>query len=250
MLPVSIWSYIWVGTCMRYLQDVKAGRKIHGEGFVLENIESFFNELSKLGLLVTERASHKLKEIKKNFEAKNEDSSLSMQESQELSKTMGEIRLTFEAETQGIFAYYVTEKHFDVKKLLENVNSLFKPNVFGACPETAQYDFKEAGLCIAFERSTAAAFHILRATEDVLRLYYKKYIRPVKKDVTWGQILNELKNKLKGKKPDSVLLNNLDNIRNSFRNPTQHPDKIYDIHEAQDLFSLCIDAVNRMITAK
>jgi len=40
----------------------------------------------------------------------------------------------------------------------------------------------------------------------------------------------------------------LDNIRRSFRNPTQHPDKIYDIQEVQDLFGLCIDAINRMIT--
>jgi len=38
----------------------------------------------------------------------------------------------------------------------------------------------------------------------------------------------------------------LDHIRRSFRNPTQHPDKIYDIQEAQDLFGLCVDAVNRM----
>jgi hypothetical protein len=43
------------------------------------------------------------------------------------------------------------------------------------------------------------------------------------------------------------LLDNLDNIRHSFRNPTQHPDKIYDIQEVQDLFGLCIDAVNRMV---
>ena len=43
-----------------------------------------------------------------------------------------------------------------------------------------------------------------------------------------------------------VLLNNLDNIRQSFRNPTQHPEKIYDIQEVQDLWSLCVDVVNRM----
>lgn len=250
MLPVSIWSYIWVGTCMRYLQDAKAGNKIHGEGLVLVNIRSFFDELAKLGLHVTERAANELEKIKKNFEAKPADSRLSMEEAQELSKTMGEIRLTFEAETKGIFAYFVTDKRFDVKKLLENVELLFNPDVFDASPETAQYDFKEAGLCIAFERPTAAAFHILRGTEDVLRFFYKKYIRPAKKDLTWGQILHELKNKTKGKKPEVVLLNNLDNIRNSFRNPTQHPEKIYDIHEAQDLFSLCIDVVNRMIAAK
>jgi hypothetical protein len=58
-----------------------------------------------------------------------------------------------------------------------------------------------------------------------------------------------LASKNKGKKPDAVVLQNLDHIRVSFRNPTQHPDKIYDIQEAQELFSLCIEAVNRMIAA-
>ncbi len=47
--------------------------------------------------------------------------------------------------------------------------------------------------------------------------------------------------------PPVELLNNLDNIRTSFRNPTQHPDKVYDIQEAQDLFGLSIDVVNRMV---
>lgn len=46
--------------------------------------------------------------------------------------------------------------------------------------------------------------------------------------------------------PQKELLDNLDNIRVSFRNPTQHPEKRYDIDEAQDLFNLCIEVVNRM----
>ena len=46
--------------------------------------------------------------------------------------------------------------------------------------------------------------------------------------------------------PSDELLENLDLIRRSFRNPTAHPEKSYDIDEAQDLFGLCIDVVNRM----
>lgn len=166
-----------------------------------------------------------------------------------MQEIMKEIRLTLIAEAKGIYAYVVTDKTIDVKKLLGDVGKLFRPNVFNSLPEIARYDFEEAGLCIAFERSTAAAFHILRATEAVLRLYRKKYIWPAKENLTWGQIVHELKNKQKGKKPDSVLIDNLGNICNSFRNPTQHPEKIYDIYEVQDLFNLCIDAVNRMILA-
>jgi hypothetical protein len=48
-------------------------------------------------------------------------------------------------------------------------------------------------------------------------------------------------------KGTDVLLNQLDYIRAQFRNPTQHPDKIYDIQEVQDLWGLCVDVINRMV---
>jgi len=44
-----------------------------------------------------------------------------------------------------------------------------------------------------------------------------------------------------------TLFDNLDNIRFNFRNPTQHPETIYDIELSQDLFSICIDVINRMV---
>ena len=51
----------------------------------------------------------------------------------------------------------------------------------------------------------------------------------------WGPMVDSLrKRKTRVSKP---LLDNLDNIRYSFRNPTQHPEKTYDIEEVQDLFN-------------
>ena len=45
------------------------------------------------------------------------------------------------------------------------------------------------------------------------------------------------------------LLAQLDHIRASFRNPTQHPDAVYDIDEAQDLAFLSIDVLARLVRA-
>jgi hypothetical protein len=143
----------------------------------------------------------------------------------------------------------VTDKRIDVRKLLESVGELFAPGTYGTLPEIARFDYAEAGKCIAFERSTAAAFHILRATEDVVRLFYRRHIRPAKADLTWGQMTTALRQKTKGRIPDPIVLNQLDHIRNAFRNPTQHPNKIYDIQEVQDLFGLCVDVANRMSAA-
>ena len=45
----------------------------------------------------------------------------------------------------------------------------------------------------------------------------------------------ELK-KIKKNKPNKVILSSLDLVRESYRNPTQHPEAFYTIDEAQNLF--------------
>jgi hypothetical protein len=253
MKQTSIWKYVSVGTCLRFLQDERAGTVASSEeGRALENIGSFLERLDDLGLHVTRRASEELVEIHKELKKKPKNYKLTVEDAEKINTIASEVRKTFEAETSGVFTYVVTDKRIDVKKLLDKVDGLFSPNVFDACDEIARSDFSEAGKCIAFERPTAAAFHILRGTESVVRMYYRCYIRPAQTGLTWGQMTHALVSKSSGKRPDSIILNNLDHIRVSFRNPTQHPDKIYDVQEVQDLFSLCVDAVNRMIktTAK
>jgi hypothetical protein len=113
-------------------------------------------------------------------------------------------------------------------------------------PTIARFDLDEAGKCIAFERPTAAAFHLLRATERVLVAFYEALARHKRAPRMWGPMVTDLR-KRKAAAQHEVLLNNLDNIRRSFRNPTQHPELTYDIHEVQDLWGLCIEAINRMV---
>lgn len=246
MKEISIWNYIWVGTCLRYLQDQHSGTVARDKDCTVDNLLYFLESLDELGLHVTKRASYDLNELLDEFKAKASDYKLTTDDADLINKVAWKVRDTFVAETKGVFTYVVTDKRIDVKKLLSNVGNLFAPGVFDACPDVARYDFIEAGKCIAFERPTAAAFHLLRGTESVVRLFYKKYIRPSQTGLTWGQMTHALSSKPSGKKPDSVILDNLDHIRINFRNPTQHPDKIYDIQEAQDLFSICIDSINRM----
>jgi hypothetical protein len=249
MKQTSIWSYIWVGTCLRYLQDQGAGWTAKAKGMTFDNLNAFLSSLDELGLHVTKRASRDLQEIFDELNAKDAGYKLTDDDARRINDAASEVRKTFEAETSGVFTYVVTDKRMDVRKLLDGIGELFAPGTFDALSDFARYDFAEAGKCIAFERPTAAAFHALRGTESVVRLFYKRYVRPAQSGLTWGQMTHALASKNKGKKPDAVVLQNLDHIRVSFRNPTQHPDKIYDIQEAQELFSLCIEAVNRMIAA-
>ena len=247
MKETSIWSYISVGTCLRYLQDQQVGWHANAPDMTVANINSFLSSLDKLGLHVTKRSAWELEKLRDGLAAKGGDYALTDEDVTNLGRVATDVRKTFEAETMGVYTYVVTDKRLEVRKLLSDVSALFAPGVYDACSAFAQYDFTEAGRCIAFERATSAAFHLLRGTESVVRLYYKRFIRPAQTGLTWGQMTHVLSTKTTGKRPAPAILTNLDHIRTNFRNPTQHPDKIYDIQEAQDLFSLCVDAVNRMM---
>lgn len=244
----TLLDYYRFGTQIRFLQDCRPGVPVHGDAFVLVNIGRLFDRLDELGMPVTKRvAKNKLSNLIANLEGSDDDEKMGPERASELSKAIIDIRITLEAELHDIGAYSPTPKRIDLQRLLDNVGELFAPNVFDSLPEIARYDFQEAGKCIAFERPTAAAFHILRSTEDVLRFYYKQMIRQGRiRSLNWGPIVNNLRQKNRTKKYD-VLNNHLDNIRASFRNPTQHPEATYDISEVQDLWSVCVDVVNRML---
>jgi hypothetical protein len=138
----------------------------------------------------------------------------------------------------------LTEKRFQLNNLINGMSKLFASDLFGKLPDIAQFDFNEAGKCIAFERPTAAAFHILRGTEATLKSYYQHLVKRKRmSDPMWGPIIIELRKR--GKSP-KTLLDNLDNIRNNFRNPTSHPEFKYTMDEVQDLLGVCVDVVNRL----
>jgi hypothetical protein len=49
------------------------------------------------------------------------------------------------------------------------------------------------------------------------------------------------------RRPDPAVLEHLDSIRKRFRNPTQHPEKVYDIEETQNLFGQCLSVIEAMV---
>lgn len=242
-----MYSFFFFGTCVRYIQDVNTTYKIHGKGCLLENINACLSRLDSLGLYVTKNASQELASFKAELdEITDEDAKLSGAQCTKLNTITIQLRNTLEAELLGREAFVVTPKRFETSKLLYDIGSLMTPGVFSSLPDFTQYDLMEAGKCIAFERPTAAAFHLLRGTEAELRLFYCTLIfRSRVSPLLWGEMTKDLRNRQKTKK-HTTLYNNLDNIRLSYRNPTQHPDAVYDIHEVQDLCPLCFETISRM----
>jgi hypothetical protein len=251
-------GYIWMGTSVRFLRDVTEGWPVFGEGFVVGNIENLCRYLSQYEMIVTTRVAEPFETFRQKAmaelaEAQGEDPdtgfedsrTLTRAEAEKISRIANEVQITMLAEAKGQVAFITRDKRFPVDRLLDDVASLMPDGVFHALPDHAKYDFAEAGRCIAFELPTAAGFHLMRGTEAVLRDFYQRIVKRDRVDpLLWGPMTNHLR----GRRvvPPDVLMNNLDNIRKSFRNPTQHPEKIYDIDEAQDLMGLAVEVVTRM----
>ncbi len=244
MKPIAIQNYVFFGTALRYLQDANQNYRVAGDGGVMENIRLVLKYIDDFSLKVTFQARGDLIKLYEKLDAQK-PVTLTPELIVELRGAVDDLRKVQQAECSIMFAYIITEKRIDVQKLLNNPNNLFAPAIFPRLPDTPAYDITEAAKCIAFERPTAAAFHILRATEFVLReLYCCEIKRNRCEPLLWGPMTKHLRDR---KKIADVLLNNLDNIRVNFRNPTQHPEMIYDIHGVQDLFPLCVDVITRMV---
>lgn len=170
----------------------------------------------------------------------------------EIKEKLKKIDSILDAELNTKTGYILDQKRHPNNTLIKDINLIFAEGVFSLLPDMAKEDFKEAGLCLAFDRYTAAAFHALRGTEDVIKFYSSKLLtKKLSSNATWGSFLTAIEKEIKSKKinpaPSTELMINLDNLRKYHRNKTQHPIRIYSCDESQDLISTCVSAINETI---
>jgi hypothetical protein len=225
------------------LYDGSAGKSY---AQVIVDIDELFQFLEREGLRVTNQAcAWNLVPLRARFKTAKPDAVITDTDSKQLADSVKSIDKTLDSELSLREAYILTEKRLNLNKLLNDIGGLFAEKTFSKLPQGIQVDLSEAGKCIAFERPTAAAFHVLRGTEGILRLYYYGIVRRRRtSNPMWASMIDELR---KRKRTPGPLLDSLDHIRLNFRNPTAHPGSIYTLDEAQDLFGVCIDAINRLV---
>jgi hypothetical protein len=236
-----------LGQSARFLVDVRKGWSVHGETWITGNIDRLLSNLENLKFKVTLQAADNLRQIRREFDAYPAGTKVSVADEKRLRDVMRSLRSTMRAESRTLQAYLLTEKRLEVGRLVTQPESFLGKGTYTKLPGIAKFDIREAGRCIAFEVPTAAAFHLLRATEDALRSYYRVFFkRGPGATATWGALVHGLRGKRRKPRPDETLLNHLDHIRKNFRNPTDHPEMVYDIDGVQDLFSVVVDVLNRI----
>lgn len=244
METMSSYKFVLVGIFIRLLRNVTANST--GK-WVAGHLDSFTGGLSQVGFRVSLAFSvnSRFEEIKKNLSEVN-DQIIGDHLAKEINSYFGEWEAVVFAESSTINTYLLPQRRYDTDILLKNPDKCLTDGNFDKLSDIAQSDIASACRCILFGEATAAAFHILRGTEEVLRQYYKHHIRSRRmSNPMWGPMITALKAKSR-LPPPSALLDTLDLIRESYRNPTQHPEKLYSIDEAQDLFGLCITVINQI----
>ena len=239
-------EYITLGTQLSYLRSATENYEVHEDNSVLDNIKRFTSSIVNSEFKVTKNALSELIEFKKTLEKTDKNYRISKADAEKLYSIMDKILFVLRAETEKYFTFSISEKRIDSNKLVFNIDLLLAKDVFNSLPDSIQYDFSEGGKCIAFECATASAFHVLRGVEGLLRLLLKKLSPAVDvSKMVWSVVVKELKD-LEIADLD-VLLDDCDRIRHNYRNPTDHPEKIYNIDKAQDLFNLCVGVVNDIV---
>jgi len=174
---------------------------------------------------------------------------LSDAQAQKIRRAMAEGFRVLQAEAAQRVLFAPTPTRMAEDRLLNDPAALFGRGVYGTLPEIAQYDFREAGRCVAVGRATAACFHALRGTEGVLRAFYKAVVKRNRLNEqarTWYGMVDHMRKRSEKYRPPASLLEDLDQIRRHQRNGTMHPEFRYGMDDAEDIFTRCIGVVNQM----
>jgi len=250
MKTVTPIKYYNLGSILRYLLDAKQGWRVKGDIFIYSNLKALITGVDELQLPVSAMGLRTLRNLEVQLKAVPDGEKLTLEQQKALNTAARGFREVIAAELRSLIVYTLVPKRYPSDVLLSKVGTLLAANIFSSLTTIAQFDLEEAGKCIAFERPTAAAFHILRATEATLKDFYLHSVKHKRtKHLMMGPIIADMRIKRKTKHLTDLIAC-LDNIRNSYRNPTQHPEKAYDLDQVQDLLSICFDAITKLSKAK
>jgi hypothetical protein len=150
------------------------------------------------------------------------------------------------AEIPTLDTYFVSQKGaYSTPDLIERAEVVFSESIRHELSAQTIFDVREAGRCLVLNSPTAAGFHILRATESVIREYLAVVTKGTSKSKhrNWGAYIRALT----GAGVDPKITSMLDQIRDMHRNPLMHPEDSLSNEEAVELFDICKSAIQTIV---
>ncbi|MDD5586134.1 MAG: hypothetical protein PHY92_04140, partial [Alphaproteobacteria bacterium] len=125
-------------------------------------------------------------------------------------------------------------------------------NILKIIPVAAQSEFGTAGRALAFGLGTAAAMHLLRAVEIVLKMYYELFsgTTAAKAERSYNIYLKKLAaladDESSAMRPDKRLLQMLAQIKEHYRTPISSPENNITPEQATSLLGLAAAIITMM----
>jgi hypothetical protein len=211
--------------------------------FVGFYLDQFFNTSKVLPLELSSDAANEIMDAIKTINKKmyaEPPEEVTAWELSNLKLKLGQLETVMGLELQRHLTYLVSQiGGYSMPILTTKAEVNIAEDALDVIGEQAKKDFREAGRCLAFEVPTAAGYHAMRATENVLRQYYKLVTgKPIDR-IDWGTCTADLKKA----KANQKIVQVLDQIRDLHRNPLMHPEDFLSMKEAISLFDIAKSAI-------
>jgi hypothetical protein len=140
---------------------------------------------------------------------------------------------------------------FDVNQLVNCAHQAVPEDVRKKLTKEALDEIDASGKCLAFSLPTASGFHAMRAVERVIKTYLADFIsvEEIGRLKNWGQYLDALEKRATGEalpKPSSEAIALIRQIKDIYRNPVIHPNRVLSSDEAMALFHSTLAAIGRI----
>jgi hypothetical protein len=165
----------------------------------------------------------------------------------------------FGEEMKEAATYFVPRRGiYSTPALVDSADETFPADVLAVLPDKAKADWKSAGRCLAFNLLSASGFHVARAVEAVLELYYQTFSGKAGRILnSWNDYIKELEAIIKtapNPSPAEKTIAEIKQMKDDYRNPIMHPRVILSEGDSRMLFangeSLIIAMAQEIATAK
>ena len=164
----------------------------------------------------------------------------------EIGKQAKNLETVLANEMPDVASYIVSQRGiYRTDDLIERAENHIASTVMPYLPDRSRDDLRAAGKSLAYELPMACAFHLWRAVETVMAVYYKHLagVDFKKNGRNWAKYIEQLDKAGADKRVTAFL----DHIREAYRNPQTHPDESVSIVDAQMLFGVAISAIDQML---
>jgi hypothetical protein len=248
MIKKPVFAYYDLGRTVQFLRDAHPTWSVHGEGYIFDCMKDLKLSLENLGLKYSQRIykSH-IGSLMEDLEKTPPKGTLD-KNYESLRSLLNVLETGILAEIPDRFVFELRDKIFSLDDLLNKPDKILGITSWETFDSLAKYDIQEACNCYAFERYTASAFHLMRTIERLLRCFYIKQVKTKRIPEPWnmGNIIQHMESKPNLIKKYDSIISQLKSIKNNYRNPTQHPEKVYQPDELENLWHVCIDVINRL----